>query len=96
MNLCSEPTCVNCTVALTLGPVDRRKIHLPNHGMFKVRRHIFSRDIARIQNVTRDTLELERANFSLLKEEGYPIRECLHCKTALSLPCWCCLECTGM
>lgn len=84
VHLCSEPECVDSTV--TFGITGHRKPHLPNHRMFKVRRYIFSRDIARIQKAAMEVLELERENFAWSKKEGGPIRECMSCKSMVSPP----------
>jgi hypothetical protein len=92
VDLCSEPECINSTV--TFDTPDR-KTHLPNHGMFKVHRLIFERDMARIENLAKDALDSSRGTISQLKKEGKPMPACVHCKTTVSLPCWCCVECTG-
>ena len=92
MDLCSEPECINSTV--TFEEADR-KSHLPNHGMFKVHRMIFDRDTARIENLAKDALDSVRGTISQLKKEQKPMPECARCKNTVSLPCWCCVECTG-
>jgi len=92
VDLCSEPECINSTVTFEEAG---RKTHLPSHGMFKVHRMIFDRDTARLENLARDALDSARGTVSQLKREGKPMPECAHCKTEVSLPCWCCVECTG-
>ena len=92
MDLCSEPECIDSTV--TFAEADR-KTHLPNHGMFKVHYMIFHRDTAKIENLAKDALDFARGTISRLKKEQKPMPECVHCKTTVSLPCWCCVECTG-
>lgn len=92
VNLCSRSECVQSTV--TFEVVDR-KPHLPNHGMFKVHRFIFYRDMGKIERTANDTLKYARETVSQLKEEENPMPMCLVCKTPVSLPCWCCVECTG-
>lgn len=92
VNLCSRSECVRSTV--TFETVDR-KPHLPNHGMFKVYRFVFDRDMGKIERTARDTLAFARKTISQLKEEGDSMPNCMLCKTPVSLPCWCCVECTG-
>ena len=91
VDLCSKPDCVNSTV--TFESTDRKK-HLPNHGMFKVHRIIFDRDTGRIEDAAKDALTSARGTLSE-PNDGEPMPECVHCKTAVSLPCWCCVDCTG-
>lgn len=92
-NLCSRSECVHSTV--TSEDVDG-KLHLPNHGMFKVHRFIFYRDMGRIEKTARDTLKSARKKMiSQFKEEGDPMPICLACETPVSPPCWCCVECMG-
>jgi hypothetical protein len=79
--LCPEPECVESTV--TFGG---RK-HLPSHGMFKVHRHIFSRDIASLTKLAKAALDSAR---EIIRKKQKPMLECLHCMTSVSLPCWCC------
>ena len=92
VDLCSGPDCVGSTVKFK---ATDRKAHLPNHGMFKVHRIIFDRDVGRIENTAKDALTSVRGTISELKEEGKPMPECVHCKTTISLPGWCCVDCTG-
>lgn len=92
VDLCSEPDCVGSTVKFKAAD---RKAHLPNHGMFKVHRIIFDRDVGRIENTAKDALTSVQGTISELKEEGKPMPECIHCKTTISLPGWCCVDCTG-
>lgn len=92
VNLCSKSECVHSTVTFEAA---NKKPHLPNHAMFKVYRFIFYRDIGRIERTARDTLNYARETISKLTEEGDPMPLCLFCKTPVSLPCWCCVECTG-
>jgi hypothetical protein len=89
MDFCSEPECVNSRVTY-----ENNKPHLPTHGVFKVHRIIFHRDVARIENRAEEALNYARGVISQLKE-GNPMPECVNCKTPVSLPCWSCVECTG-
>jgi len=89
LDLCSEPECVNSTVKVDI------VLHLPNHGMFKVRRFVFSRDIAKVGGEAKEALSSARKTISELKKEEKPMPECMHCKTLVSLPCWYCVECTA-
>ena len=93
VDLCSEPDCVNSTVMLETRAAGL-KTHLPSHRMFKIHRIIFARDIGKIEGTAKDTLNSARGTLSGLKE-GEPMPECIHCKTRISLPCWCCTDCTG-
>ena len=93
LDLCSELDCVNSTV--TFRTPDDLKTHSPNHGMFKVHRIIFDRDMGRVENNAKDALTSARGTLSRLKEEGKPMPECVRCKITISLPCWCCVDCTG-
>jgi hypothetical protein len=88
MDLCSE--CINSRV--TFKTTDR-KPHLPNHGMFKVHRIIFHRDVGRIENGAKNTLKSAHGIILLLKEGSMP--GCVYCKATISLPCWSCVECSG-
>lgn len=92
VDLCSEPECIASTV--TFKGTDR-KTHRPNHGMFKVHRIIFDRDMGRIEKTAKDALDAARGTLSELKEEGNPMPGCVHCGATMSLPCWCCVDCTG-
>jgi len=92
VDFCSEPECINCTVVFTAA---ERKPHSPNHGMFKVHRIIFDRDIGRIEKTAQEALDSVQGTLSELAEGEEPMPECVHCTTAISLPCWCCVECTG-
>ena len=94
VNLCSRSECVHSTVIFETA---NRMPHLPTHGIFKVYRFIFDRDIGRIERTAGDTLKLARETISQLKEEKSPMPMCLRCNTLVSLPCWCCVEreCTG-
>lgn len=92
VNLCSTSECVNST--FTLDAVDG-KPHLPNHGMFKVYWFIFDRDIGRIGRTARNTLNSARGIISQLRGGKNPLPMCLRCKSPVSLPCWCCANCTG-
>ena len=93
VDLCSELDCVNSTVKLEAP--DGLKMHLPSHGMFKIHRIVFDRDMGRIEGTAKDALNSTRGTLSELKEEGKPMPKCTHCKTTISLPCWCCVDCTG-
>ena len=92
VDLCSEPECVNS--AITFKTADR-KAHTPNHGMFKVHRIVFDRDMGRVERTAKDVLDSARGTLSELEEGKGPMPECVHCKTTISLPCWCCVDCTG-
>jgi hypothetical protein len=89
VDLCSEPECVNCTVK-----VDGAS-HLPNHGMFKVRRVVFSRDISRVGDDAKDAINSARGTITQLKKEEKTMPKCVRCETPVSLPCWYCAECAG-
>lgn len=91
-DLCSEPECVNSTV--TSKATDKKK-HKPNHGMFKVHRIIFDRDTGRIEKTAKDALDAARRTLSELEERKEPVPGCVRCKATISLPCWCCVDCTG-
>ena len=92
VDLCSEPECINSTIMFK--PADR-KTHTPNHGMFKVHRIIFDRDTGRIERAAKDALDSARGTLSELEKEKKPMPECVHCNTTITLPCWCCVDCTG-
>lgn len=92
VDLCSELECTNSTV--TFKATDR-KSHLPSHGMFKVHRIIFDRDMGRIERNARDALNSIQGTLSELKEAEKPMPECVQCKNTISLPCWGCVDCTG-
>lgn len=92
VDLCSEPECINS--AITFEATDR-KPHLPTHGMFKVCRIIFDRDIGRIESVAKDALNAARGTILRLQKEKKQMPECVRCKTTVSFPCWCCVECAG-
>ena len=92
LDLCSELECVNSTVT---SKAANTKAHTPNHGMFKVHRIIFDRDIGRIEKTAKDALNAARRTLSELKEGKEPMPGCVRCKTIISLPCWCCVDCTG-
>ena len=87
-----EPECIASTV--TFKSADR-KTHTPDHEMFKVHRIIFDRDTGRIERTAKDALDSARKTLSELEEEEKPMPGCVHCKTTISLPCWCCVDCTG-
>ncbi|KAF9781672.1 hypothetical protein BJ322DRAFT_1161455 [Thelephora terrestris] len=88
VNLCSEPECVNCTIKFH---IPGRKPHLPTHGMFKVHRFVFLRDMARVGGEAKSSLEFARRHFAYIGVEEGP--ECAHCKTVVSPPCWFCSDC---
>lgn len=92
VDFCSEPECINSTVVFK---ASERKPHLPNHGMFKVHRIIFDRDVGTIEKTAKDALESVQGTISELTEEEKPMPGCVHCATTISLPCWYCVECTG-
>jgi hypothetical protein len=92
VNLCSRSECLRSTIRFEAAD---KKPHFPHHGMFKVYRFIFDRDIGRIERTARDTLNFARATISELEEEEDPMPLCLLCEVPVSLPCWCCVECTG-
>jgi len=92
VDLCSEPECINCTVKFA---ATDRKTHLPSHGMFKVHRIIFDRDVGRIEKTAKEALDSAQGTISQLVEGEEPLPGCAHCETTISLPCWCCVECTG-
>lgn len=92
MDLCSELECVNATI--TFQEPDR-KPHLPSHRMFKVYRTIFDTEIAKIAVTVTIGLAYANATLSGLVEEGKLMPECGHCKTAVTLPCWRCMNCSG-
>jgi hypothetical protein len=82
---------VNSTVRQT---GDDEKPHLPTHGILKINRFVFHRDITRIKIGARFTFEYARENISRLDDEGEN-PECVNCKAVVSLPCWVCVECSG-
>jgi lipopolysaccharide biosynthesis regulator YciM len=90
MDLCSEPECVDSKVIFEAAD---RKPHLPNHGMFKIHRVIFQRDVTRVENKAKVALKSARGIISRFKEEK-SMPECVRCKATISLPCWSCVECT--
>lgn len=90
-DFCSEQECVDSTVTF----YDDRKPHSPHHSMFKVYRIIFDRDMGKIEDAAENAIYSARDTISELKEEGKPMPECIHCKKAVSLPFWRCVECTG-
>ena len=94
VSLCYKPECVDSTFT-PFGAVDPRERHLPNHGVFKVRRHIFLRDKAGIQALAKSVLKYRRLDISSLKEKGKSMPECVRCKTTVLVPCWSCLDCPG-
>ena len=94
LDLCSEPDCVTSTVAFGAA-TGGLEMHLPNHGMFKVHRIIFDRDTGWIERTAYDALDCARGTLSGLKKEENLMPVCVRCKTAISLPCWYCVECTG-
>ena len=92
VDLCSEPECVSSTITFEAA---NRKAHTPNHGMFKVHRIIFDRDIGRIERNAKDVLDLVRETTSELEKGKEPMPGCVQCKTTVSLPCWFCGDCMG-
>ena len=92
IDLCSEPECVNSTIKSKIAGI---KPHTPNHGMFKIYRIIFDRDMGWIERNAKHWLDVARGIVSELEERKKPMPECIFCKTAISLPCWCCVGCTG-
>lgn len=89
LDLCSEPECVSCTVRVD------GVVHLPNHGVFKVRRFVFDRDLGKVGDAAKDALNSAREIISRLKKKEKEMPDCVQCKRAVSLPCWCCVECAG-
>jgi hypothetical protein len=89
VDLCSEPECVNRTVQAD------GVSHLPNHGMFKVRRVVFSRDIAQERYYANNAINSARETIVQLKKEEKTMPKCVRCETPVSLPCWYCAECAG-
>jgi len=79
---------VNCTIKFH---IPGRKPHLPTHGMFKVHRFVFLRDMARVGGEAKSSLEFARRHFAYIGVEEGP--ECAHCKTVVSPPCWFCSDC---
>ena len=92
-NLCSSPDCVNSTFP---SQDPEKKDHLQNHMMFKVSRYIFLRDIPRTERDAWTTINSAHATISKLREEEKPMPGCVHCGIMVSLPCWCCVECSGV
>ena len=93
LDLCSEPDCITSVVKFDAS--DGSQAHLPTHGVFKIHRIIFDRDTRRIENAAKNALTSARDTLLELEKEGKPMPECMHCKTTTSLPCWCCVDCTG-
>ena len=92
VDLCSEPDCIDSTVAFQAAD---RQTHLPTHGMFKVHRIIFDRDVGKIEKTAKEALDAVQGTLSELKEGEKPMPGCLRCETTISLPCWCCVDCKG-
>lgn len=93
VNLCSEPECVNSTVTFP-GTASKRP-HLPNHGMFKIYRIVFDRDMGMVKNRARSTLDSATGIISQPEGAGNPMPKCAHCMVMVSSPCWCCVDCIG-
>lgn len=89
IGFCSDPKCPD--------PRDWYfdKPHLPSHRTFKVSRIVFDRDIGFTETRVGSMLDSARGTISRLKEEGEPMPKCEYCEIAVSLPCWCCVECPG-
>ena len=94
VDLCSEPECLNATAALE-NRKDLKTPHTPNHSMLKVHRILFNRDTGRADKNAKDALEVAREKLSDLKAQKEPMSKCVHCKEAVSQPCWYCVDCTG-
>ena len=92
VDFCSGQECVNSTV--TSRGADRKR-HVPSHLMFKVHRYLFERDLEGLGSLAKDVLSNARGTLLRLKEEGRPFAGCMNCKAAVSMPCWCCVECFG-
>ena len=89
IDLCSEPDCINSTFKFR-----DVKTHLPTHGMFKIHRIIFDRDMKRIEDAAKDALTSAQGTLSGHRR-GRPMPECAPCKTTVSFPCWFCVDCTS-
>jgi len=94
VDFCSEPECLNSTI-MPGQKWDLAASHTPNHSMLKVHRTIFNRDIGRMEKNAKDALVAARGALSDLKAQGRAMPPCVHCKEAVSQPCWYCVECTG-
>ena len=94
VDFCSKQECVNSTVTVTTRGADSKR-HVPSHLMIKVHRYIFDRDLEELGGFVRDILDDARNTLLRLKEEGKPLAGCMSCKAAVSMPCWCCVECFG-
>ena len=93
VNLCSEPECVNS--AVTFHGTDSKRPHLPNHGMFKIYRVVFDRDMGMVENRARSILDSAIGIISQPESAGNPMPKCAHCKVTVPSPCWCCVDCIG-
>ena len=85
VDLCAE--CVNSTIIFEAAD---RKPHLPTHRMIKTRRPIYDKEFGTIEDLAKGVFEFVPAIY----EDGVerPMT-CVHCETAVSLPCWYCLDC---
>ena len=92
LDFCSEPECIGATIVFEAAD---RKPHFPNHKMFKIHRIVFERDLAMIERITNCALDFACNTILQLKGEGQEMPGCVGCGAAVSLPCWCCAECTG-
>lgn len=94
VDLCSELECLASTITLKQRK-DLTVPHTPNHSMLKVHRILFNRDTGRVEKNAKDALEAARQTLSDLKAQKEPMPPCVHCKEAVSQPCWYCVDCTS-
>ena len=57
--------------------------------MIKTRRPIHDREFGRIEECAKDAIEIAHGIVVRNKEEEKQWTECVHCKTAISSPCYC-------
>ena len=94
LDLCSEPECFNSVITPKHLP-GLEAPHTPNHGMLKVHRVFFNRDVARVERSAKEALEAARTTISDLEAEKQPFPGCVCCRSAVSLPCWYCVDCAS-
>ena len=94
VDFCSEPECFNSVVTSKSRP-GLKTPHTPNHDMLKVHRILFDRDTAKAEKNAKSALEAARKTVSDLEAKKKPMPLCFHCRDAVSLPCWYCVDCTS-
>ena len=94
LDLCSEPECIGSAVT-TRDFTGSDVLHTPKHDMLKVHRILFDRDVSQAQLDAWFRLGDARNTISDLEANKKPMPECIRCRDAVSLPCWCCVDCKG-